>query len=445
MSQTVELPWGAGSLKVLLPETWMVLGELKPRSHQAPSDPAEICAEALRNPIGVKPLASRDLSGQRVVLVVDDHSRPTPVREFIQPVLRELTLAGVKDENVDIIIATGVHRPSRPEEVERKLGSDVMSRLRWRCHDGHDPNGLVDMGTTTRGTRVFLNKLLLNADLIVCLGALEPHLLLGFGGGLKAIIPGCAGAETIGKNHLQGVDPDHFNYVGERGENSPMRLDLEEGAKLLGKEIFIVNAVMNELARPTHFYCGDPVQAHRAGEAFVEELVRLDVPEQSDVVLTNSFPMDSDMRQSVKCVGNTLQACKPEGVMMGFCRSEHGLGEMPIPKKTLPYPLMRALLKVMGKNRVLPFVKKAKKGQPVEEVFVGHFGLQMLRRNHLALFSDSPNLPQDIGRKMGLARSYTDTQEMVTWAATKAPRRAKVWIFPYGGSTYARVNALASP
>ena len=439
MSQTVELPWGTGSLKVLLPETWMVLGELKPRSHQAPSDPAEICAEALRNPIGVKPLASRDLSGQRVALVVDDHSRPTPVREFIQPVLRELTLAGVKDENVDIIIATGVHRPSRAEEVERKLGADVMSRLRWRCHDGHDPDGLVDLGTTTRDSGIPEQTALeCGSD---CLswrfGTPSAPRIRRWA---ESNYSGFAGAETIGKNHLQGVDPDHFNYVGERGENSPMRLDLEEGAKLLGKEIFIVNAVMNELARPTHFFCGDPVQAHRAGEAFVEELVRLDVPEQSDVVLTNSFPMDSDMRQSVKCVGNTLQACKPGGVMMGFCRSEHGLGEMPIPKKTLPYPLMRALLKVMGKNRVLPFVKKAKKGQPVEEVFVGHFGLQMLRRNHLALFSDSPNLPQDIGRKMGLARSYTDAQEMVTWAATKAPRRAKVWIFPYGGSTYASVK-----
>jgi lactate racemase len=440
MSQIVELPWGTGSLKFRLPEAWSVLGELRPRTQQAASVPAQTCAETLRNPIEAKPLASRDLSGKKVVLVVDDHSRPTPVLEFIQPVLRELASAGVKDENTDIVIATGVHRPSRTEEVERKLGAEVMSRFRWQCHDGHDPNGLVDMGTTTRGTRVFLNRLLVQADLIVCLGALEPHLLLGFGGGLKAIIPGCAGAETIGKNHLQGVDPDHFNYVGVRGDDSPMRLDLEEGARLLNKEIFIVNAVMNEEARPTHFFCGDPVKAHRAGEAFVEDLVRLDVPEQSDVVLTNSFPMDSDMRQSVKCVGNTLQACKPDGVMIGFCRSEYGLGEMPTPKKTLPYPLMRALLKVMGKNRVLPFVKKAKQGQPVEEVFVGHFGLQMLRRNHLALFSDSPNLPKDIGRKMGLARSYTDVDEMLSWVATKAPRRARVWIFPYGGSTYARVK-----
>ncbi|MGB6064309.1 MAG: nickel-dependent lactate racemase [Desulfomonilaceae bacterium] len=441
MTQTVELPWGKTSLRVALPDRWRVLGQLKPVSIQAASDPAQICAQALHDPIGAKSLASRDLSGRRAVLVVDDHSRPTPVRQFIHPVLQELASAGITDDGIDILIATGVHRKSRPEEVEQKLGADIMSRLRWQCHDAYNLNGLADLGTTSRGTRVFLNKLLLQADLIVCLGALEPHLLLGFGGGLKTILPGCAGAETIGRNHLQGVDPDHFNYVGVHGDTSPMRLDLEEGAKLLGKEIFIVNAVMNENARPVHFFCGDPVRAHREGEAFVEKLVRLEVPEQSDVVLTNSFPMDSDMRQSVKCVGNTLQACKPHGVMMGLCRCEHGLGEIPIPPKTLPYPLMRSLLKVMGKNRILPFVKKAKEGQPVEEVFVGHFGLQMLRRNHLALFSDSPNLPQGIGRKMGLARSYTDVQEMVAWAARKAPRQAKVWIFPYGGSTYATVKA----
>ncbi len=128
---------------------------------------------------------------------------------------------------------------------------------------------------------------------------------------------------------------------------------------------------------------------------------------------------------------------------MGFCRSEHGLGEIPTPKKTLPYSLMRLLLKAMGKNRVLPFVKKAKQGEPVEEVFIGHFGLQMLRRNHLALFSDSPLLPPNVGRKMGFARSYTDVNEMLAWAETKAPRRAKVWIFPYGGSTYARLNYMS--
>jgi hypothetical protein len=90
----------------------------------------------------------------------------------------------------------------------------------------------------------------------------------------------------------------------------------------------------------------------------------------------------------------------------------------------------------MGKERVLPFVQRVKKGEPVEEVFVSHFGLQMLRRCHLGIFSDSPHLPPDIGRKMGLARSFTSTADMVAWAAGKLPRKATVWVIPCGGTSY---------
>lgn len=437
MGRSVEFPWGEGSITIPLPDQWRLLGELRPRTAEASSDPAASCAEALSTPISSQRLASRNLEGKRVLVVVDDHSRPTPISEFIGPVLEELAQAGVADADISILIATGVHRPSRPEEVERKLGREIMSRFSWQCHDAYDSNGLVSLGSTTRGTKVFLNRLLMQSDLVVCMGAVEPHLLVGFGGGLKTIIPGCAGAETIGKNHLQGVDPDNFDAVGVHGDHSPMREDLEEGALLSGRELFIVNAAMNEEARPTKFFCGDPFEAHRAGEQFVESLVRLEVPEQADVVLANSFPMDLDLRQSAKCLGNSLHACKPGGVMLGCLRSEHGLGEVPLAKKTLPYPVMRTLLKVIGKHRVLPLVKKAKAGEPVEEVFIAHFGLQMMRRNNLGIFSDSPKLPPDVGRKMGLARSFNNVEVMMNWAAGRAPRRATVWAFPCGGSTYA--------
>jgi hypothetical protein len=151
--------------------------------------------------------------------------------------------------------------------------------------------------------------------------------------------------------------------------------------------------------------------------------------------------MDLDLRQSIKCVGNSLYACKPGGVMMGCLRCDHGLGEMPT-SKTLPYPLLRALLKIVGKDRILSLVEKAKKNQPVEEVFVGHFALQMLRRNHLAIFSDNGLLPPDVGKKLGLARSFRDVQQMISWSGSKAPREATVWIVPHGGATYARPRHL---
>jgi hypothetical protein len=360
------------------------------------------------------------------------------VGEFIGPALHELEQAGVTPERLDLLIATGVHRDSTEREVEQKIGPMVARKYGWQCHKAYDPSHLVDLGQTSRGTKVALNKLLAQADLIVCLGAVEPHLLLGFGGGMKMLVPGCASAQTIGRNHMQGVDPDLFDYVGVNGSESPMRLDLEEAAGMLGKEIFIINAAMNESARPTKFFVGDAIKAQRAGERFVESHVLMETPEQADIVLTNSHPMDLDMRQSAKCLGNTLYACKEGGVMMGMAKCEGGLGEMPLARKTLPYAAMRTLLKVIGKNRVLGLVEKAKAGEPIEEVFIGHFGLQMMRRNHLGIFSDSDKLPENIGRKMGLARSFSNLPDLISWADSKAPSRPTVWIFPYGGVTYAR-------
>jgi len=438
MANLIRLPWGNNELRIPLPDSWRVLGELVPIKSE-PARPGA-CTEALINPIDSDRLASRKLQGKKIVLVVDDHSRPTPVASFLHEVLDELAAGGATKENIRALIATGVHRSIREAELEKKLGRANMTRLSWFCHNAYDESGLVTLGATSRGTKVTLNKLLVESDLIICIGSIEPHLLLGFGGGLKTIIPGCAGAETIGKNHLQGVDPDNFDAVGVKGDTSLMRLDLEEGAQMLHKEFFIINVAMNELAHPTKFFCGHPIKAHRMGEAFVERAACLSVPEPSDVVLTNSYPMEFDLRQSVKCLGNTLYACKPGGVVMGCVKSECGLGEMPLPRKTLPYAAMRTLMKVIGRKRVLPFVKKVKEGQPVEEIFIGHFGLQMLRRNHLALFSDSPVLPEDIGRKMGLARSFTNIDDLVGWTRSHAPHKASVWVFPYGGSTYSRVS-----
>lgn len=435
MDNTIELPWGKSSLTLSLPPRWKVRGMLEPRPIAAAADVDAACTEALAAPIGAKPLGGRDLSKAKVVIVSDDHSRPTPVATFIATVVRELGKAGVSDDRMEVLLACGVHRASRPEEVRQKLGPEVAERLRHSCHDAYDKGRLVEAGVTSRGTRVWLNEKLAEADLVVCLGAVEPHLLLGFGGGLKMIVPGCAGNETIGKNHLQGVGPNDFDLVGRAAENSTMRQDLEEAALLLGDKYFIVNAVMNEQAQPARFFAGHPIEAHRQAVAFLQERVRLGVPERADVVITNSFPMDADFRQSVKCVGNTLFAAKTGGVMLGFLRCDDGLGEIPIPPKTLPYPILRTLVRSIGGKRILPLVERLKKNEPVEEVFIGHFGMQMLRRNHLFVYSES--LPPDTGKRLGLFRQFTSVEQLLRQAQKQVPDAATVWVFPYGGATYA--------
>ncbi len=434
MGTTIGIPWTDGVLEVELPATWKVLGTLLPRESSTEESPPAACAGALARPYETAPLSGRDLSRSRIIIVADDHSRPTPVKSFLPAVLDELKKGGARDGNISFLLANGVHRQSTEQEAAEKIGSNCASRYSWRCHDAYDRAGLTDLGSTSRGTKVSINSSLMNADLIVCLGAIEPHLLLGFGGGLKMIVPGCAGAETIGRNHLQGVDADRFNQVGADGDDSVMRLDLEEAAGRMGKEIFIVNAVMNAQGSPARFFCGHPIAAHRAGVAFIRGLVEMQVPEQADVIIANSHPLNADLRQSIKCVGNSLFAAKPGGVMMGFVRCDNGLGEIPVPARTLPYPLLRTLVRAMGRKRILPFVQKVRKNDPVEEIFVGHFGMQMLRRNHLALYSE--RLPVETGKKIGMARTFDNLGTVIEWTRKRVPRNATVWVFPYGGATF---------
>jgi nickel-dependent lactate racemase len=371
-----------------------------------------------------------------VLLVADDLSRPTPVHQFFAPVRDALVQAGARAEDIEILFALGVHRPMTEPEAAAKIGAANLARHRWHNHDAVDPARLVDLGTTSRGTPVRLNRLLTEFDLVVTLGALEPHLLLGFSGGAKMLLPGCAALETIGRNHLQGVADGRYNYVGVAAEGSAMRLDLEEGVGLLRKEVFIVNAVLNPAGQVVRFYCGDPRAAFRAGAAFLREHSQATVSEPADVVIANSRPFDADLRQGMKCVGNTLFASRPGGLMLGFVRCAEGLGDVPVPSWTLPYGFLRRAVRLMRQDRVLNWLSLFRPGDPPEQRFLGHFGMQMLRRNHIWVYSD--RLEPGTGKKLGTLRQYPSVERMLADAVRVVGARATVAVFPVGGATYAQ-------
>ena len=434
MGQFVDVPWGTRELKVSIPDSWRILGVLKPENVPACTSPEDILREKLMNPSGVTGLKHRDLSTSKILIVVDDISRPTPVDRFFGIVLEQLLAAGAKKENISILLALGVHRPMTREEVEGKVGAKNLEGLVWYNHDAKDLSGLVYLGTTSRGTEVRLNRKLTEADLILCLGGIEPHVLVGFSGGLKVILPGCASAETIARNHLQGVSHERFNLVGVRPEDSPMRLDLEEAALMLKKEIFIVNAVLNHNKEICEFFCGDPVQAHRMGVVLSERVHGVSITAPADAVMVGSSPMDTDLRQSMKCIGNTLFSVKPGGHIVGFLRCEQGVGDVELPPRSLPHSVLRMLLRIIGPSRIMGFVDRVKKQAGVEEKFLAHFSLQVCRRNPIHVFSEK--LPEGIGKKTGLFAQYSDPSRMIASVARKVPQNATVWFFPYGGLIY---------
>ncbi|HDH96754.1 MAG TPA: DUF2088 domain-containing protein, partial [Proteobacteria bacterium] len=288
-----------------LPKSWEVIGELEPVSTSKLYDIQNALLYELNNPIGCDSLASFDLSSRKIVIAVEDISRPAPLHLFFGFLMDYLFSYGARIEDIRIINALGVHRAMSQDEVERKLGRDAVEGIAWINHDCEDMDGHVEIGTPSRGTRVLLNRHLVEADLIICVGTIEPHPLLGFGGGLKMILPGLAHRETIAQNHMQGVSPDRYNYIGVL--ESPMRLDLEEAVQMLGKDIFIVNAIMNENLDVCRFVCGDPIEAHREGAKFVESLCAREIRELADVAIVASSPMNADLRQGMKCIANVEQ------------------------------------------------------------------------------------------------------------------------------------------
>jgi nickel-dependent lactate racemase len=436
---TVNLPFEEGEIAVPLPEGWKIVDTIRPVPHPKLMDERGALLTALDHPIGTSPLRDKELARKRIVICVEDISRPTPTGRFFEALLDYLVSHGAAPANMLILFGLGVHRDMTAEEVRHKLGSADLRGIPWRNHSCTDEARLSYLGDTSRGTYVSLNRNLMGADLIITVGAIEPHLLLGFGGGGKMIIPGLASSRTIAENHMQGVSPERYNYVGI--PESPMRLDLEEGVRMLHKEVFIVNAVMNESLEICAFYAGDLVKAHREGIKFSQSLSERPVARQADVVIAASKPMNADLRQGMKCIGNVQESVRPGGLLIGLLECRHGLGDVTIPHKTLPNGLLRCILKFIGPKHVLGFIDRARKDAGVEERFLSHFSAQLARRNKI--FVHSRKLPSGTGKKLGIFVQFASVEKMMAAARRYAPRHARVLIYPNGGATYPKIPPRA--
>jgi lactate racemase len=202
---------------------------------------------------------------------------------------------------------------------------------------------------------------------------------------------------------MQGVSPETCNYAG--APESPMRLDLEEGAGMLRKEIFVVNAVMNEALEICAFFAGDAFKAHREVDEFSRSLTEQPVAQQADVVIVASNPMNADLRQSMKCIGNVQKSVRPGGLIIGLIECRHGIGDVTMPRKSLPNGMLRLILNLIGRERVLAFVDRFRKDAGIEERFLSHFAAQVARRNKLLV--SSRNSPPILGKSSASLCSST--------------------------------------
>lgn len=305
----VEIPYGKEKEKIQLPQE-RIIDILEPLAGEEVENLNEVIKESLQEPVGCPPLKELIKIDSKIVIIIDDITRPTPTRKILLPVLEVLEEKGVLPGNIRIIIALGKHRKMTRKEQEDLLGRDICERYIVENHEARNPDSLIDLGRTSFGTPVKLNKQVYQADLRILTGLIKPHNLAGYSGGGKSILPGVCGLETVNSNHGFRSTAHPRSGLGMIKGN-PIREDIEEVLGLIGPS-FIVNVVLDYRERICQVVAGDVIEAHRVGVRFLDRLVKREVSMPADICICGTpHPVDLSFYQMLNSVGAPYRLAKP--------------------------------------------------------------------------------------------------------------------------------------
>lgn len=287
-------------------------------------DGAELVERAMNDPVGTESLCELAKGKKKVVIIASDHTRPVPSKLIIPPMLREIR-KGNPDADVTILIATGCHRGTTKDELISKFGDDIVNNEKIYIHDCDERDNLVNIGSLPSGSPCEINKIAVEADLLVAEGFIEPHFFAGFSGGRKSVLPGVAGRSTVLGNHCSEFIAHPCARTGVLDGN-PLHEDMLWAAKK-AKLAYIVNVVLNAEKEVIYAVAGSVDEAHKAGTAFLNDLCRVDAIPSDIVISTNGgYPLDQNVYQAVKGMTAAEATVKDGGVIIMLARSNDGIG-----------------------------------------------------------------------------------------------------------------------
>ena len=321
----ISLAYGRGTLSVDVPDKNLVkcLGykELPPLV-----DPEAEIAAILQKPNGTAPLSQLARGKKTVCILISDITRPVPNETILKPLLRVLENSGIERQNILILVATGMHRPSTPEELLEMVGQEIVAHYRIEDHYGREDSQHTYLGESPNNVPIWVDTRYLEADLKIATGLIEPHFMAGFSGGRKAICPGICGQATIAAWHKPRF-LEHEKATNGFLEGNPVHEENTWIAKKAGCD-FIVNVVLDSKRRILKAVAGDMVEALEEGVRFARTFVVDTVDQPVDVVITSGagYPLDTTYYQSVKGIIAGLAILKPGGTIIIASSCTEGLG-----------------------------------------------------------------------------------------------------------------------
>lgn len=290
-----------------------------------PGKSAEELVEAsLDHPIGSAKLEELVKGKKNIVIISSDHTRPVPSK-IITPILLRRIRSAEPDANIKILVATGFHRPSTKQELIDKYGQEIVDREQIVMHVSTDDSAMLKIGTLPSGGECIVNRLAVEADLLLAQGFIEPHLFAGFSGGRKSVLPGISSYKTIMANHCSEFINSPNTRPGILKDN-PIHKDMLYAAKTAGLR-FIVNVILNGEREIIASFSGALEEAHAQGCNFLTSLASVKpVPCDITVVTNGGYPLDQNIYQAVKGLTSAEAANKQGGVIIMLAGLSDGTG-----------------------------------------------------------------------------------------------------------------------
>ena len=419
--------FGKNGIEVDVPDG-IICRELRSRKAIAVPDEAAAVEAALDSPIASQPLRELARGKKSAAISVCDITRPAPNRITLPPLLKRLHESGIAKEDIIILIATGLHRAATPEEVDIIVGPEIARSYRVVSHNARARADHRFLGETRRGTPVYVDERFVSADLHITLGFVEQHLMLGFSGGRKLIVPGLAAQETIKVIHSPKFIREPLATEGSI-EGNPLHEELLECARM-ARHDFIVDVALTQERKIAGVFAGNPVKAHAAGVAFVEKACLEEIDEPADLVITSAagFPLDLTFYQSVKGITAATHLAKPGGKILLVAECAEGMGS----------PEFASMSRSMSD---FPEYLDEVRDQPVD---VDRWQVEKLALSGIQndLYYYTPGVTKaELGR-LG-ARAFDSLDQAVTALMNDLSRKARVTLVPEGPYTFARATTPA--
>ncbi|QGU95543.1 nickel-dependent lactate racemase [Clostridium bovifaecis] len=424
-----NLKYGNGAIDVSIAEEDL-LGVIDSSVEVDNKSEEEVIRKALENPIGSNKLKELVHPGEKICIVVSDITRAwQKMSVFLPYIIEELNGAGIKDEDIIFISATGSHRGQTEEEHKSILGEELYKRFTIIDHECTDKENLTYIGTTSFGTPISINKIAAECDHIVLTGAIVFHLLVGWGGGKKSLLPGISSYETIMANHALTLSPilgEGTNPLVRCGntKGNPVHEDMVEACRMINPT-FMFNVIIDGDGKIINAVAGDCIEAHEEGCKIVDKYDGVYIDEKADLVIASAggYPKDINLYQSSKTIINAREAVKKGGTIIILSQCSEGFGNYEVEDIIHNYNTILEREETVRKNFTIPR-------------YIGYFTSEVAYNFNMILVGE---IDENLVKNAGI-RVFKTLDDALEFTYKEKGKTLKTYLMPHGANTLPKLR-----